>query len=219
MKLICDFDGTLLDVTAKYCAIYAEFMREHSAQALPAAEYWRLKRAGLSESDILAATGCPKELGPRLRDYVRDHIERPEALARDRLFAGAKAAIEALGVAHDLILFSLRRDGEAFQRQVDQLGLRPFFVKVMSAGKRDEAGTRETPKSAILRKEGLTSRDWIIGDSEGDVVTARQLGIHICAVSSGVRDANVLADRHPDLLLGGVAQVPGELAKKLGATV
>jgi phosphoglycolate phosphatase-like HAD superfamily hydrolase len=53
----------------------------------------------------------------------------------------------------------------------------------------------------------------MIGDTEADVISGKQLGMRTFAVTSGIRDQAFLADLEPDYIVGGVAEVVVLLAE------
>jgi phosphoglycolate phosphatase-like HAD superfamily hydrolase len=185
--LILDLDGTLLDVRARHYAVYAGLLEQMGGRPLAEPAYWRCRRAGLAAGDLL------RDLPPAGRDEFRrgwlDRIEKPEALALDRLYRGAVPTLESLAKEHQLVLITLRHDARTLHCQLKSVGLTEYFEAVISP-----------PEPGVSRKADLWAREGdaevrVVGDSETDIELANDLGAECVCVTHGLRSARFLRER------------------------
>ncbi|MBI3669033.1 MAG: HAD-IA family hydrolase [Acidobacteria bacterium] len=94
---------------------------------------------------------------------------------------------------------------------IEGLGLASYFQYIYGGNsfetkKPDPQGTQ-----VLLRDFGAAPREaMIVGDSEIDVLTARNAGTWACGVTYGLGSAR-LADYPPDLLVGSLTELPAHL--------
>jgi HAD superfamily hydrolase (TIGR01549 family) len=149
--IIFDLDGTLLDVRARR---EAAKRRVESAEPLFGA---------LHQTDI------------------RQVIETRELLALDRVFEGAKNALEKISSNSDnsLILYTARQKRGSLLWQLQTLGLDPFFEHVINT-------YGETKQfSHVAHLIGQFSTGHLIGDSKEDEEVAREgaLNFTLCPLA------------------------------------
>jgi phosphoglycolate phosphatase-like HAD superfamily hydrolase len=210
LTVVLDFDGTLVDVRQRHYDTYRSATEALGGRPLDPGDYWERKRRGQGWAPILAgsriAAGAER---PFVERFVAE-IEAPERLRLDTLFPGALEALAALRACGDrLVLLSLRRSASGLERQLDWLGIAGEFDRVRSG--RSGAGG-EDDKLRLLRELGIGPPAAVVGDTEADVLAARELGLPAVAVASGLRDRSYLERLGADLVLDGIDQVPGALA-------
>ena len=186
--IVLDLDGPILDVRDRHYACYARIVRELGAQALPAAAYWNLKRAGRTPRDVFARS-ADQERYPEFARRWLDLIESPEALTLDRVHQGAKQWLEASRSAgHELVLATLRQNSHALEEQLDRLDLTRFFDAVVACS--PSAGAEG--KAARATQAAHHPVTLWIGDTELDARAASIAGCRCALVTSGLRDENYL---------------------------
>lgn len=207
--LLLDFDGTLVDVRDKYYFVYSSYARQHGRTPIPSDEFWELKRSNAPESVILQRTGIPPS-SVTLAEFVRDHVETEAALRHDTLFPWTHDALRGLSAKHECVLLSARRDRAQLLRQLSSLGLTSYFRAVICAVHLPEhqVHPEDTPKAVALADTTLTRPALIAGDSGMDILTGRRLSLSTCAVTSGIRDENVLRSYSPDYLVPNLEYLP-----------
>jgi phosphoglycolate phosphatase len=208
MTLLFDLDGTLIDVRAKYYRVYCLFLDAYRVDPLQVGIFWEMKRAGETYQKILQASRLGFIDNSVLHDFVRENIEKEDVLLLDQLFDGAEEILAALSKEHDCYLISMRRDQEMFRRQVGWLGITKYFKQVINAsplGRPEQSDL--TAKSRALKALGLSPRLLIVGDSGMDIMTGKQLGATTCAVTTGLRNENVLRRYDPDFIVGSIAEL------------
>jgi phosphoglycolate phosphatase len=139
---------------------------------------------------------------------ARDHW--PEADARwlscyenetSRLVPGAREALERLagaGIAQGLVSSG---DGSRVRREIQALGLKPFFGAVVCGG--ETARRKPDPEPLLLALERLSlpaAAAAYVGDSPEDVTMAKSAGALAVGIPGGFPNREALAASRPDVL-------------------
>jgi phosphoglycolate phosphatase-like HAD superfamily hydrolase len=210
LTVVLDFDGTLVDVHERHYDTYRSTTEALGGRPLDPGGYWERKRRGQGWAGILAASRIAATDEQRFVERFVAGIEAPERLRLDRLFPGAREALTALRRGGDrLVLLSLRRSATGLERQLEWLGITGEFDRVRSGHSR-ASGRHD--KVRLIRELGIGPPAAAVGDTEADVLAARELGLPAIAVASGLRDRSYLERLGADLVLDGIAQVPEALA-------
>jgi phosphoglycolate phosphatase len=209
LTVFLDFDGTLVDVRERHYRTYRSALAALGGRPLDPAAYWRLKRRGAGQAEVLAASGVA--FGDRAAFAARflAEIEDPARLALDRPFPGAEAALAALaGRGHRLVLCSLRRSEAAFADQVERLGIGRWFARV-EAGRssRDPA----VAKRRLIEAAGPAGPGAVVGDTEADMGAAGALGLVPVGVSCGLRTRSFLLAAGAATVVDRIGRVPAAL--------
>lgn len=213
--LYLDLDGTILDVAPRYHHVHRATVRALGAESrLSRQAFWEHKRAGWTNARILEHEGLasrvdPKEYGARFLAS----IESDEAQALDSLLPGARDALDALGREHALVIVTLRREREPLARSLARLGIGGLFDDVLSGSPIGAAG--EHTKAALVRSRGraVENESWLVGDTEIDVRAGKALGLRTCAVTSGIRDSQLLKNEGPERVAADVAAFAASLGE------
>ena len=206
--LCLDLDGTLLDIREKYHRLHRRIATDLGRQALSWDTFWARKRRGVPLEALL-----PDWEEAARQEYAQrwlGEIELPLYTRFDRLVPGARHCLVRLGREFELVLVTLRRDGQELRRQLRHLGIDQLFSRLLVSG---DHGAAELTKAQLL---GLIvppgeRRSIVVGDSEEDVWAARAMRSPVIAVLSGMRDRAFLAALSPDLIIESVAQLPAAL--------
>src|SRR5579864_1400013 len=217
--LIFDLDGTLVDSRADLSNSVNAMLRHYGKPELPA--------------DIIASyigNGAPmlvrRSLGdPDDENFVQEALlyfmayYREHKLDNTYVYHGIKEALNLIiggrngAAAGSLKMAVLSNKPVGPSRGiVDALGLGPYFFQVYGGNsfhtkKPDPAGVQ-----ALLEESSAAAgQTVIIGDSEVDIITARNAGIYSVGVTYGLAP-HTLEDAPPDILI----DKPHELAAVLG---
>jgi phosphoglycolate phosphatase len=198
-------------VRERHYATYRSAVAAFGGRPLEVGTYWARKRRGVGWAALLAASGVAADRqGAFLERFVAE-IEDPRRLRLDRLFPGAAETLQALRDRGDrLVLLSLRRSPAALLRQVDDLGIAAAFERVCS-GQRHPEGHRA--KVHLVRRVDPGPAAVLVGDTEADVLAARQLGLASVGVAGGLRTRGYLRRAGADVVVDGVRQLPAVLAR------
>jgi phosphoglycolate phosphatase len=220
--LIFDLDGTLID------------SREDLANSINA----MLIHFGKKElpHEVIASyigDGAPmlvrRSLGdPDDENFVQDAVlyfmswYREHKLDSTYVYDGVKEALEAIQKSRDgasaqerqplkMAVLSNKPVGPT-RAIVEALGLRPYFFQVYGGNSFHTKKPDPTGVQALLEEARATAEETvIIGDSDIDMLTARNAGIYSVGVTYGLAP-HTLQDAPPDVLIDH----PRELADVLG---
>jgi phosphoglycolate phosphatase len=206
---VFDFDGTLVDVRERHYQTYRSTAAALGGRPLDPERYWALKRRGQGWAEILAGSRIAAGAERRFVARFVARIEAPEQLRLDHLFPGVREALAALRRRGDrLVLLSLRRSASGFTEQVQRLGLAGEFERVR-AGHSQPAGHHD--KLQLIHELGIRPPAVVVGDTEADVLAARELGVPAIGVASGLRTRAYLERLGAAPVLDTVAQLPDAL--------
>ena len=210
--ILLDLDGPVLDVSPRYHRLHAELVSAAGGTPLSAGEYFSLKRSRESEADIMRRTGVPAgrlaELGARRLEL----IETRPYLELDRLWPWSLETLAELRRLAPLVLVTQRTRADLLEWQLAYTGVAPFLALVLS-GREDETGLA---KANRVRRAGLVlgPGSVLVGDTEVDVVSGRELGVATVALRTGIRDDEHLAACRPDVLLDSLQALPRWLTER-----
>lgn len=196
--VIFDLDGTLID---SYQAIYLSFQyvyQNMGLHPLPFDEVIKVVGLGLTRTfhDLLGEERTPEAL--RLFRKKYEEVFRQNT----HLLPEARETVEAIhnkGIKMSVATNKLGR----FSRAIFQhLGMEQFFAAIVG----DEDVSQNKPDPAMLLyamdKMGLSKEEVImVGDSLTDIQTAKNAGIRVFAVPSGVTKKEVLEQAKPTVIL------------------
>lgn len=209
--LVFDLDGTVLDVSARHHHVYSTVCASLGGEPLDRAAYWHLKRQRTGWPEILAQSGLADGQITAFESKFVELIELPDSLGFDVLFPEAIPVLTRLAATYRCTLVTLRSSTTALRAQLAVFALTPFFEAIESgAGGADPA----FQKARMIRKT-VPADDpaVVIGDSEADVTAANALGYLSIAVSSGIRDRDILALDNPGYLVDGIGGVEDALRR------
>ncbi|MEH2389185.1 MAG: HAD family hydrolase [Nostoc sp.] len=212
LRLITDFDGPIIDVSERYYRVY-QFCLEKTrcpdqvVQELPKAEFWQLKRSRIPEKQIALNSGLHETQAQEFAQLRRQTVHTEAYFKYDTLAPGAVDAllkIQQAGI--DLAVMTMRRVREldyAFKKY----DLQRFFPENRCyCLSNDYIKTRDIEDKPLLMARALkelppATDTWMVGDTEADITAAKNYGIKVMAVESGIRDRTQLELYHPDLII------------------
>ncbi|MHC5776488.1 HAD family hydrolase [Nostoc sp.] len=212
LRLITDFDGPIIDVSERYYRVY-QFCLEKTrrpnqvVKELPKAEFWQLKRSRIPEKQIALNSGLDEAQAQEFAQLRRQTVHTEAYFNYDTLAPGAVDAllkIQQAGI--DLAVMTMRRVREldyAFKKY--DLG-RFFPENRCYCLSNDYVKTRDIEDKPLLMARALkelppAADTWMVGDTEADITAAKNYGIKVMAVESGIRDRTQLELYHPDLIV------------------
>ncbi|MEH2166605.1 MAG: HAD family hydrolase [Nostoc sp.] len=212
LRLITDFDGPIIDVSERYYRVYQFCLektrrRDQVVQELPKVEFWQLKRSRVPEKQIALNSGLDEAQAQEFAQLRRQTVHTEPYFHYDTLAPGAVDAllkIQQAGI--DLAVMTMRRFREldyAFQKH--DLG-RFFPENRCFCLTNDYVKTRDIEDKPLLMARALkelppSADTWMVGDTEADITAAKNYGIKVMAVESGIRDRTQLELYDPDLIV------------------
>jgi len=176
-------------------------------QELPKAEFWQLKRSRVPEKQIALNSGLDEAQAQEFVQLRRQNVHTEPYFNYDILLPGAVDAllkIQQAGI--DLAVMTMRRVREldyAFKKY----DLERFFPENRCyCLSNDYIKTRDIEDKPLLMARALkelppATDTWMVGDTEADITAAKNYGIKVMAVESGIRDRTQLELYHPDLIV------------------
>jgi phosphoglycolate phosphatase len=199
----------LVDVRERHYRTYRWAVASIGGRPLGGTAYWRLKRRGTPQAEVLTRSGVDAERRDEYLERFLERIEAPASLALDQLFPGAVAALAALQRrGARLVLHSLRRSPDAFARQVDRLGIGPAF-ELVDSGRVHRDGAMA--KRHLIERAGFEAVAAVVGDTEADILAARALGLASVGVTTGLRNRGFLLGAGAGTVVDRIGQVPAIL--------
>lgn len=208
VKLFCDFDGPIVDVSERYYLTYqlglAEIEAESPEQALhrlSKSQFWQMKQERTPDVEIAIRSGLRGGQIEQFLNRVKQIVNQPDLLAQDQIQPGVKWALSLLhqrGV--QLVLVTLRQQIQATQILRDH-GLEALFSGIWGTHDASAAYLNQAEHKAYLLDLAIQqhgdSSAWMVGDTEADVLAGQSLGIPTIALTCGIRSRSYLQKLEP----------------------
>jgi phosphoglycolate phosphatase-like HAD superfamily hydrolase len=217
LRFITDFDGPIIDVSERYYQVYQLCLeksrnQDQAVKQLSKAEFWKLKRSRVPEKQIAILSGLNEEQAQTFAQMRRQTVHTKPYFDYDSLAPGAVAALEKVQQAGvDLAVMTMRRVQEleyAFNRH----DLGRFFPENRCYCLSDDyVKTRDIDDKPLLMERALAELPaagdtWMVGDTEADIITAKNHGVKVMAVLCGIRDRTQLELYQPDLIVKDLSE-------------
>lgn len=206
-NIYLDFDGTIIDSSARLYAVYKNIMTEFQRTYLSKDEYWDLKRERQPYAAILSKTGC-EELAAECMKRFLQKIESPDFLKFDQLLDGARKTLTVLKKDNRLVLVTLRRSRENLFWELKDLKIFNLFDQIFDNFVEGANSWEVAAGSVRLDPEFNKENSIIVGDTEDTVLAARDLEIPSFVVLSGIRSKGFLEKFNPDYILTDINALP-----------
>jgi phosphoglycolate phosphatase-like HAD superfamily hydrolase len=193
-----DLDGTMIDVAARDYAVYRTILQENSYNYLSFDTYWRQRRSRTDIFQILAQTNVPQKFFQPFIVTREQYIELTSFLQLDKLFPYTIDAVKYLKKKHDCYLVTRRQNKENAQWQLSELGLDSVFEK-------SNIFIINGDKKEIFNK--IPKLTAVIGDTENDIIPAKELDKISIAVCSGIRNDEYLNRLKPSYVIPNVGTI------------
>lgn len=209
MNLFFDLDGTLLNARERYYRVYADVLQDMGFQPLNQDDYWKYKRTVKSEKIILEYS----KAGDEFEKYYDKRTRRMEMnyyMRMDSIWPEIKPVLPYISQKHICSLITLRMYPQALRWELDHLGITSCFYLIMQPDTGFGTPITAETKTRVMREQMPNSQlsGWIIGDTDVDVLTGKELGLKTAAVGFGMQDADFLKQLKPDKFL----ETPRDLA-------
>ncbi len=217
LRIITDFDGPIMDVSERYYRVYQFCLEqtrhpEQEVRQMPKAEFWQLKRACVPEQKIGLLSGLEDEQAKEFARLRKQTVHSLHYMAYDTLAPGAVAALEKVQQAEiDLAVLTMRRVSE-LEYAFKKYDLERFFPKDRCYRlANDYVKTRDIDDKPQLMAGALAElppadETWMVGDTEADMVAAKNNGVKVIAVLCGIRDRSQLERYEPDIIVNNLSE-------------
>lgn len=178
MNVVFDLDGTLLDVWARYFAVFNALSFSHGYSFN---QYREMKRRLRLDTKVAQALGTslPEDYSVRKRIL----LESDEMLGLDKPIISSER-LKKWATSNSGIIVTKRRNTASAIAQLDRIGLANIFDEVVILD--PEEGKSKTDWVKERQSFGLCCWDAVIGDGPEDVMLGRHLGIETVFVESGL---------------------------------
>jgi phosphoglycolate phosphatase-like HAD superfamily hydrolase len=217
LRIITDFDGPIMDVSERYYQTYL-FCLDCVAQpgqathVLSKAEFWNLKRSQTPERQIGQISGLSEAQSLEFTRIRRETVHTTPYLAYDVPIAGAIATLDRIHQSNiDLVTMTMRRVKD-LDNALEKYEIGKFFAPDRRyCLSNDYSKTNDVADKTQLMTRALTElpavqETWMIGDTEADILSAKDNDIPVIGVLSGIRDRVQLQRYEPDWIVGDLGE-------------
>jgi phosphoglycolate phosphatase len=209
--LVFDWDGTLMDSAARIVAsMRAAFIELALAPPAPAAAR-NVIGLGLSHAVAELAPGLDEVTRGKIIERYRAHYLELDDTPTP-LFPGAAEVVAQLAAQGYLLAVATGKSRRGLDQALAQSGLRAHFHATRSA---DETFSKPHPQMLLELLDELgvgNEQALMIGDTEYDLLTARNAGVDALAVCYGAHAPERLLALGPLACLSAIDALPGWLA-------
>jgi phosphoglycolate phosphatase len=210
--VIFDFDGTLASSLEGIHACFLEALASCGYSPPSLAQVRRTVGLTLKESvSILTSGQCDgAKLGEVLDSYRVLYTEKGRSMAT--LFPGAKEALTAVREMGIRIVLVSNKSHKGLCRLAEHLGIDDGVNMMIGV---DETSFRKpdarlfTETIAPRLAEPQPGRALMVGDTESDLLFAKNAGLRGCWASYGYGDEAACKALAPEFILPDIAQLPG----------
>lgn len=185
-----DLDGTLIDISRRDYEIYTYILSLFDCKPLNFKLYWELRRRKTDIFKILSLSKLERAKNSEFIEIRGRLIESPIYLAIDNLFDSSVKTLQAVSTEYACYLVTKRQNSKDTIAQIEKLGIEIFFNDIIV--------TNENKSNSFKRIENL---HYVIGDTENDIIPAKENGIKSIAVTTGIRNKHYLNQLSPDYLI------------------
>lgn len=212
-RIFTDFDGPIMDVSERYYQVYLYCLDKicqpnQVVTTLSKSDFWELKRSQVPEKEIANLSGFKdEEQSIAFAHLRRATVHTNPYFDHDCLIDSAIPALEkAQNLGIDLAVMTMRRRRE-LEPVLDKYNLRRFFSSDRIFCLDDDyvktVDTQDKPK--LMQRAQATlpevQQQWMIGDTEADIIAAQTYGVPAIAVFSGIRNQTQLEKYQPHKIL------------------
>jgi phosphoglycolate phosphatase-like HAD superfamily hydrolase len=222
ITLFCDFDGPIVDVCDRYYATYElalaktkQFYQTHGQtillQYLGKEQFWRMKQDRVSDIEIAMRSGLQQEQIEYFIEYVRSIVNLPELLDLDKIQSGVNWALALLhSVGVRLVLVTLRENNQV-KTILNNYGLKRLFAGIYGSGDLDVAYVNNAEVKTRLLQQAYAEHqgdvNYMVGDTEADVIAAQKVGVEAIALTCGIRSERYLKEFNPGCICNDLLSV------------
>lgn len=196
--VLFDFDGVIADSLQPTCAVLCEVMTAHGYPELATPEaLLRIVDANWFEG--IRAAGVPLQVSDELDDGVAGAVAAGAFAPYDDM----PAVVTRLAARHDVLIVTSNRS-DIVETCLARYGVEGV-VEVLGGDK----GHSKVDKirAALRRFHADHGSSWFVGDTVGDVVEGRQVGVGTIAVTWGWHARERLEAAAPDRLVTTPAEL------------
>lgn len=197
-NIFFDFDGTIIDNRVRLYNLFTELTNQ---SILSFDQYWAIKRNKVTQKEILQKFLAYSDDDCKIfKQNWLEGIEDPLRLKQDCLIVGIVELLQKFSVDEKLVIVTNRQFEDRVIEQIEDLGIKNFFYDILVT-------KQQASKFDLITKFGFKNSDSMIGDTDEDILTAKQLGICSIAVNWGGMGKEILVKCKPDAIVDTISQL------------
>jgi len=197
--IIFDLDGTLINVRERLYSLHLFFSNKYNLKTMPINKYWKCKRAGLSEKNIMKMINSNSSLINKYVNERLDHIEDDQYLSMDQLKNGVIKTLSSLSKKYCLILLTQRKNKVQCLKQLKELSILKYFDQIKISGLKTKSYIIQTELKDTIDKNTI-----LIGDTGEDADVANKFGFRSILLSDGIRNMDNLLKANPAIITSSI---------------
>ena len=190
-----DLDGTLVDVSIRDYQIYKDLIERLGGVTISYEGYWPLRQAKTDIHKILDDSNIHDSKDV---DYFLANrkilMENNEYLRLDPLFPDAKELLAELSEDFEIYILTIRHNRQNTEAQLRALGIDQYNNIIVEGNK--EQQMRRIPNLCFM-----------VGDTENDILPSNNIGISSIAVTTGIRNRQLLQEMNPQYSIDNIEEV------------
>ncbi len=215
ITVFCDFDGPIVDVCDRYYATYElalaktkEFYQIHGQkimlQLLTKEQFWQMKQDRVSDLEIAMRSGLQQEQIEYFINYVRSIVNLPELLDLDKIQSGVNWALALLHSQNIRLVLVTLRENQQVKHILNNYGLKRLFAGIYGSQDINVAYVNNAQVKTELLKQAYSEHrgqiNYMVGDTEADLIAAHKVDVEAIALTCGIRSAKYLKQYNPDYI-------------------
>jgi len=211
--IVFDWDGTLMDSEARIINCLRAAVGELELPERDDDEFRNIIGLGLPEAINTLYPGSGPELHHRLTERYRYHFLTADDTPSE-LFEGAEETVAALADEGYFLAVATGKGRQGLDKVLDETGMRGYFHVTRCA---DETCSKPNPQMLfeVMEQVGAEPGETLmLGDSEYDMLLARNARTAGLAVSYGVHDLERLLQHEPLGHIDAIGELPSWLERK-----
>lgn len=196
MLVIFDWDGTLIDSTAKIVACMQQAARDEGIEPRASEVIRNIIGLGLDEALAVLYPGEPAVARASIRQHYARRFVAADQIPCD-FFPGVRASLDRLRSCGVPLAVATGKSRRGLDRVLGNLGMTDFFQGSRCA---DETASKPNPlmlSQLCSEFNVLPENAVLVGDTEYDLEMAHRIGMPSVGVSYGVHALERLVRWHP----------------------
>ena len=190
-----DLDGTLIDVSKRDYQLYADLVTRLGGIPLLYSDYWPLRKARTNIHQLLANSHITSD--ERIDLFLAERkslMESMEYLSLDKLFPDSISVLDKLSKYFDIHILTIRHNKSNTESQLRLLGLDRYHCHIVDGNKGEQL--RLIPNIFLM-----------VGDTENDIIPANNVNIKSIAVTTGIRNRELLLEMNPSCIVDSLSEI------------
>lgn len=215
MSLFFDFDGPLVDNYPRLTGLFYDLAKEIGFSPISKSLYWEQKRDCVPEKAILKqCSGMTEEKENQYFELRELRIEEKSYLSLNQITNQCHESLSYFKQFDDLVLVTTRQNKEHLLWELRDKKLDAYFSKILCGFDRKRPAWEV--KYQMILKSGVSFRssNFIIGDTEAEILCGKKLGICTVATLNGIRNQRQLNQHEPQLFVENLEQLAQIWSKK-----